>query len=214
MSSPEHWRRVERFHDRIAPVIRVVTALLVRLRVSGGERVPASGAVMFAANHTSVIDPLVVAVALDRLGRQGRFLAVAGLFSGLRGWIIRTAGMIAVERGAGPEPMVDKACDAVAAGQSVVVYPEGTIPRPGERLPARRGAGLLALRAGVPVVPLAHRGLESSGRRRPRLRRRCDVVFGAPLDLSAWEGDDSAQAQAQAAAAILDAIRALLPSAP
>jgi 1-acyl-sn-glycerol-3-phosphate acyltransferase len=70
--------------------------------------------------------------------------------------------------------MADDACAALDAGQAVLVYPEGTIVPPGQPSPARPGAGLVALRTSVPVLPIAARGVE---RRRPRLRRQVTVVI-------------------------------------
>jgi 1-acyl-sn-glycerol-3-phosphate acyltransferase len=81
---------------------------------------------------------------------------------------------------------------------------------PGQTRPARPGAGLVALRASVPVLPIASRGLERHRRRRlPRLRRRVTVVIGPPVDLSPWQGRLDRQAQLQASAAMLASVQAL-----
>ena len=92
--------------------------------------------------------------------------------------------MIPVTRGRGAARMADDACAALDAGQAVLVYPEGTIVPPGQTRPARPGAGLVALRTSVPVLPIASHGVE---RRRPRLRRQVTVVI-APVDLSSCHG--------------------------
>lgn len=118
--------------------------------------------------------------------------------------------MIPVARGRGVARMADDACAALDAGQAVLVYPEGTIVPPGQRRPARPGAGLLALRASVPVLPIASRGLERHPRRRlPPLRRRVTVVVGAPVDLSPWRGRLDRQSQLEASAALLASVQAL-----
>jgi 1-acyl-sn-glycerol-3-phosphate acyltransferase len=82
--------------------------------------------------------------------------------------------MIPVTRGRGAARMADDACAALDAGQAVLVYPEGTIVPPGQTRPARPGAGLVALRISVPVLPIASRGVK---RRRPRLRPQVTVVI-------------------------------------
>lgn len=95
----------------------------------------------------------------------------------LVGWVLRGTRMIPVTRGRGAARMADDACAALDAGQAVLVYPEGTIVPPGQTRPARPGAGLVALRTSVPVLPIASRGVE---RRRPRLRRQVTVAIAPP----------------------------------
>jgi 1-acyl-sn-glycerol-3-phosphate acyltransferase len=207
------WRRREYFWPVVAPVIRLAARVLLDLRVVGGGRVPARGPVLLAANHVSFLDPIVLAVALDRCGRRLRFVALAELFRRpLLGWVLRQGRMIPASRGEAPERMADRAGVALAAGEAVLVYPEGTIVPPGQLRPARPGAGLLALRAGVVVLPVASRGAERrAGRRLPWRRRRVSVVIGPPVDLRAWRGRLDRQAQLEASATLLAAIRSLRP---
>ena len=212
MATARRWRRPERFYDLLAPLARLLVGLLADLRVVGAERVPAHGGVLLAANHVSFLDPLVLALALYDCGRRKlRFLALAELFDQpLLGWVLRGTRMIPVARGRGAARMADDACAALDAGQAVLVYPEGTIVPPGQRRPARPGAGLVALRASVPVLPIASRGVERPRRRRlPRLRRRVTVVVGPPVDLSPWHGRLDRQAQLEASAALLASVQAL-----
>jgi 1-acyl-sn-glycerol-3-phosphate acyltransferase len=208
------WRRPERFYDLLAPPARLVVWLLADLRVVGAERVPARGGVLLAANHVSFLDPLVLALALYDCGRRRvRFLALADLFhKPLLGWLLRGTRMIPVARGRGVARMADDACAALDAGQAVLVYPEGTIVPPAQTRPGRPGAGLVALRASVPVLPIASRGVERHRRRRlPPLRQRVTVVIGPAVDLSAWRGRLDRQAQLEASAALLASVQALRP---
>jgi 1-acyl-sn-glycerol-3-phosphate acyltransferase len=64
------WRRPERFYDLLAPLARLLVGLLADLRVVGAERIPARGGVLLAANHVSLLDPVVLAVALYDCGRR------------------------------------------------------------------------------------------------------------------------------------------------
>lgn len=217
-ADPQGWRSPEPLFDRIAHGVRAVVWLLVDVRVLHPERLPRQGSLVLAANHVSRLDPLVVGAVVHRLRGRLRFLAVSGLFDvPVVGWLLRTTRMIPVQRGAGPEPMAAAASAALDAGQVIVVYPEGTVPAPGHVLPARPGAGLLALEAaerGVPVVPVASAGLHRGSRRIPRLLRRpATVAFGPAVDLSAWAGRRDRQAQIEAGTAVLAAVRALLVEA-
>jgi 1-acyl-sn-glycerol-3-phosphate acyltransferase len=212
MATAGRWRRPERFYDRLAPLARLLVWLLADLRVIGAERVPARGGVLLAANHVSFLDPVVLAVALYDCGRRKvRFVALADLFhQPLVGWVLHRTRMIPVTRGRGVERMAEDAGAALEAGQAVLVYPEGTIVPPGQTRPARPGAGLVALRARVPVLPIASRGVERHRRRRlPRLRRQVTVLIGPPVDLSPWHGRLDRQAQLEASAALLASVQAL-----
>ncbi|MEX2618713.1 MAG: lysophospholipid acyltransferase family protein [Egibacteraceae bacterium] len=213
---PQRWRGSEPWFAPVALVLRALAWLLADVRVVRPDRLPRSGPVVVAANHVSRLDPPVVGVVVYRLRGRVRFLVVEELFrTPVLGWALRTTRMIPVRRGGGTERMVAEAVAALQADQAMIVYPEGTIPAPGEVLAGRPGAGLLALRAhrmGVPVVPMASWGLDHRGHGRMRLlRRRATVTFGPPVDLSAWAERDDREAQLQAGAAVLAAVRSLLP---
>src|SRR5918992_4493521 len=198
---PARWGRPELLYPLVLPVIDLVVRALFRVEVHGIAHLPRRGPVVLAANHVSYLDPCVLACVSYRAGRRIRFLALSDLFSkpGL-GRLLRAGRMIPVHRGQGAEPMLQDARAALAAGEAVLVYPEGTIPAPGQRVEAQRGAGLLALATSAPVVPVGSWGLERRGRKRPPLRRRAAVVFGAPLDLSRPGDQASRRAQQEAAA--------------
>jgi 1-acyl-sn-glycerol-3-phosphate acyltransferase len=208
------WRwRPEPVFAALAPIAVRLTRAWLRIRVTGA--LPRSGPVLLLANHPSHVDPLVILAAVHP--RRPRFLALADLFArpGL-GWLLRAARMIPVVRGGGVDRMVSDACAAIAAGQLVVIYPEGRLARPGEVLPAKPGAGLLALQAvaaGATVVPAALAGLHPGrpGGKLPRPRARVAVRFGAPVDLSPWAGRRDREAQLEAAAQCLAEVRGLAP---
>jgi 1-acyl-sn-glycerol-3-phosphate acyltransferase len=138
-----HWNRPELFyHFVVAPPVRLFVWALAEVRIVGTANLPRRGPVVVAANHVSRLDPFVLAVACYRLGRTARFLAVQGLFeTPFVGWLLRWTRMIPVVRGGGAERLVADALPALAAGQLVLVYPEGTIPPPGETLPGGAGGG-------------------------------------------------------------------------
>jgi 1-acyl-sn-glycerol-3-phosphate acyltransferase len=207
------WERREPLYPILAPVIDLIARVVLDLRVVGVDRLPRRGPVLLVANHVSWLDPPALFVVAHRLGRRLRFVALSTLFDvPVVGWFLRRGRMIAVARGAGTGAMVKEASRALAAGQALLVYPEGTIPHPASPVEARPGAGLLALTIDAPVIPLASAGLER-GARWWRPRRPAVVVFGDAVDLSPWRGRVDRRAQLEASAALLDAVRALLPAA-
>ncbi len=190
--------------------------LLSRRQGSGTEHVPAGG-IILAANHVALTDPVALTdFVLYDLQRAPRFLAKSTLFrgNGLVGRVMRGAGQIPVDRHA-PDAAraLDAAVASLARGETVVIYPEGTVTRDPEGWPmlARTGVARLALLTGAPVVPLAQWGaqdVEQVLRRRAPLRR-APVRFrvGPPVDLSRWMGQEpSAAVLREATAAVMAAI--------
>ena len=200
----------------VVPFIRLAS----RYRVHGAEHVPATGPFILTPNHLSNIDPIVVAVAVWRLGRAPRFLAKASLFRiPVVGAMFRAVGQIPVERGAQRAGVpLEAARRVVEHGQCVVVYPEGALTRDPHGWPMRgkSGAARLALELGIPVIPVAQWGsqeLMPTNTTRLRLvpRPRIDVVFGPPLDLADLVGRGAEPAAVQAATnRIMTAVTALL----
>ena len=132
----------------------------VPLRVSGRERLAslASGSAVIVANHESLADILVL---LASLPIQVRFLAKRRIFSvPVLGWSIRAAGFIPVDRGDHRRGAAtfEAAMARLQGGRSVIVFPEETRTRTGELLPFKKGAALLALRSGLPILPVGIAG--------------------------------------------------------
>ncbi|GAA2103685.1 lysophospholipid acyltransferase family protein [Brevibacterium salitolerans] len=179
-------------HRRVGSVAaraaRVLTRLLARTTVTGRERVP-EGPVVFAPYHASMLDPVVVGIAVWRQGRMPHFLAKDSLFTGPLGRLLKAMGQIPVLRAsalAGDSLQYGK--QALEAGESVVIYPQGTLTKDPELWPQRSktGAARLAIEAGVPVVPVAHWGLDPilpvGGKvPRPHPFSRVRVSFCEPL---------------------------------
>jgi 1-acyl-sn-glycerol-3-phosphate acyltransferase len=114
-----------------------------RMRVEGLEHLPADGPVLVAPNHDSQMDPVVIGIAA-KPRRRLRYLAQAELWKipGL-GWFLNGMRQIPIKRGTGDSRALDRAVDALEAGDAVAVFPEGRLSW-GERVRARSGIGLLA----------------------------------------------------------------------
>jgi len=131
----------------------------------GAENLGAPGeGVIVAPNHLSWFDPIVLAHFLNDNDRAPRFLAKDSVFEiPLAGRILAGAGQIPVFRGTGNAANAVKAAvAAVAAGEAVVVYPEGTLTRDPKMWPmtGKTGAARIALTSGKPVIPVAHWGAQ------------------------------------------------------
>jgi 1-acyl-sn-glycerol-3-phosphate acyltransferase len=193
-------------------VLDLAVRLLGSVTVTGREHLPAHGGALLAANHVSAVDPVVLLVVGHRAGRKVRFLGVREVFDHpLVGRLVRAGRHIPVVQGSSSRAPLLAAEQALRAGELVLVYPEGTIPRDGAQLAAKGGVGLIALRTGVPVIPLRSRGLEPAALRRwrPWRRLRASVAVGPPVELPEPGSQRGAVRSTAAGEAVLAAVRQL-----
>jgi 1-acyl-sn-glycerol-3-phosphate acyltransferase len=150
------------------------------VRTTGAEQVPATGPVILAPNHTGFLDaPLLMSSS----PRPVHALAKKELFRGPLGWFLTAIGQIPLDRNDPGRDLLRSGMAVLGADRVLVVFPEGTRGA-GDFREMRTGLAWFALRTGAPVVPVVFRG--TAGRSRtlgglPRLRKRLDVVFGAPV---------------------------------
>lgn len=186
-----------------------------RFRVEGLENVPSEGGVLLVANHVSWLDPPILGCALNR---PVHFMAKAELFKlPFLGWALPRVNAFPVRRGATDRSAIQTAIDLLRGGEVIGIFPEGTRSRTGELLPPRRGAGLIALRANVPVIPVGIHGTYRAVRWRGLLPRfnRVVVRIGEPIDLSGIpDGDDVKERSDRAAAIMMERIARLLENGP
>lgn len=159
----------------------LVGRLFFGLRVRGAEQVPSSGPFLLVANHVSFFDPVVVGAACSR---PLCYMAKAELFRvPLLGWLIRRVNTFPIQRDGADPAALRKALALLAEGKGLLVFPEGTRGAEGVLRPGKAGAGMVALRSGVPVVPVYIHGTGIAlgrGQRWPRLVP-LTVAFGPPL---------------------------------
>ena len=152
---------------------------LYRLEVVGADRLPATGPMVIAPNHDSVLDGIVMGAAISR---ELRFLGKAELWqSRLLGWVLDGLGAIGIKRNCGDQLALARMRQALEAGQAVAIFPQGTIY--GDRV-WHRGAARMALVTGTTLVPIRLIGTAqalSRGRISfPRLR----VIIGEPIKVT------------------------------
>jgi 1-acyl-sn-glycerol-3-phosphate acyltransferase len=211
------------------PIFRLMAAiavppidLIAKLKITGVENVPKTGAFVLAPNHYSEIDPLIVGVAMWKIGRMPHYMAKASLFSvPIVGRLLQASGQIPVER---PDSGKRKGSDPLSAakqiaaqGLAVVVYPEGSLTRDPDLWPMRgkTGAVRTALEQGIPVIPAAHWGTQLVMPRYAKKinvfpRKTVHVKFGPEVDLSRYAGRKlDSVALAEATDIVMDAITAL-----
>jgi 1-acyl-sn-glycerol-3-phosphate acyltransferase len=202
------------------PIVRGILRPLVRVvyrpTITGADSVPMRGPVIFASNHLSFVDSIVIPLASPR---PVQFLAKSHYFtgSGLSGWVSRTffsaIGAVSVERGAGAQAQaaLDQGRRILESGGAFALYPEGTRSLDGRLYRGRTGIAWLALETGATVVPVGLTGtqeIQPVGSRLPRVRP-VTVRFGAPLDLSRHGSAKSGRARRAATDEVMAAIHEL-----
>lgn len=159
----------------------------------GTEHLAQPSGVIVCGNHISQVDVFCIAHALYDNGRPPFFLAKDSLFRlPFFGRLIGWAGQIPVYRGTGRAVEAYRAAvDAVNAGKTVPIYPEGTITKDPDLWPmtGKTGAARIALETRKPVIPFAQWGPQEimapySGKFRPFPKKTMRVLFGPPVDLS------------------------------
>ena len=155
---------------------------LYRCRATGTENLPREGALIVVTNHKANIDPVIVGMICDR---PLRYMAKKELFgnAALRRLIV-TLGAFPIDRGAGGRAALSTSLEILAGGGVLLMFPEGHRKRDDAVHEFLPGVGMLALRSGAPVVPLAMDGTQrmmAGGRPGlPALRAR----MGPRIDLS------------------------------
>ena len=200
--------------------------LLTRRRWRGREHIPPTGGFVAAVNHLSNFDFLPVVHLLTIWAGAPKVLVKDSLFRiPVVGWLLKASGFVPVQRGTNQAATsLDKAKQALAQGNCVLVYPEGTITRDPEMWPmrGRPGAVRLALDAGVPLVPFAQWGAQKLLPPKSKLPRlfpptKVQMLAGPPIDLSdlaAWpDRTEAARAGTERLMAAITALQAELRGA-
>jgi 1-acyl-sn-glycerol-3-phosphate acyltransferase len=128
----------------------------LRWTIEGAQLIPPIGPVILASNHVSYLDPLTLAYVANARGRHLRFLAKAELFDkrGL-GPLLRSIHQIPVARGTRDAAgALDAGVAALARGECIAVFPEGTISLDLDPMVGKSGTARLARESGVAVLPV------------------------------------------------------------
>ena len=168
---------------------RVMFAVYFRWRVFNPERVPRTGGVILASNHSSFLDPPLVGSALPRainyLARESLFR-----FPGI-GALLRSWNSVPVDRDGGGASGLREILNRLLAGGGIILFPEGTRTPDGKLQPARSGIGLTVIKSDVVVIPVRTFGTFKAYGRDHKFPRpyRVVVKYGRPMKFEALRAE-------------------------
>lgn len=179
----------------------------VQLEVCGRGKIPGPRALVFMANHQSNCDPPAVIGLLPPvlILVKEEFFRVPIL-----GRAMRQRGFIAVDRKQREKSIrsMARAAEALRAGRSFLVFPEGTRSADGRLQPFKKGVFIMALKAAVPIVPVSISGsakIMPKGRARVR-PGKVRITFHAPITTAGLSLDDIGELQAATRQSILEGL--------
>ena len=164
----------------------------IRVRVEGQENLDPSQTYIFVGNHTSQTD---IWTFQGYMPHDFRWIAKKELFAiPIFGAAMRAVDFISIDRSRGRKAVqsLNDAANRIAEGTSVLIFPEGTRSPDGHLQPFKTGAIMLAIKAGVPVVPVGFNGTHQVLPKGSLVARGGDVVLriGTPLPTSDFKAKD------------------------
>ena len=135
----------------------IIFKLIFRLKVTGQENIPQNGPFIIVANHSSLLDPIILGISVRP---KVIFVAAAYLFKiGWLGYMLRKFNSIPVQR-ENDIKAIKQSLIILQQGGILGIFPEGGVDRQKNNLPVRAGAAYLATKAGVPIVPIKIKGAD------------------------------------------------------
>ena len=167
----------------------------VKVRVEGEEHIRPDRAVVYAVNHASNVEPPILFHVLSPIFPRLRVLYKAELRKLpilVRAWDL--AGFVPLERSNRDQslPAIDRAAEALKDGNSFLIFPEGTRSRTGSLLPFKKGGFIMAIKAQVPIVPVAIAGAREAMRKGSFVIQPVTVTvrFAPPVETAGLTLDD------------------------
>ncbi|NNN03660.1 MAG: 1-acyl-sn-glycerol-3-phosphate acyltransferase [Acidimicrobiaceae bacterium] len=176
------------FYRTVAGLLRFLSGLLFRPRVSGAEFIPDEGPIIIAPTHRSNLD---FAFSLFLSRRKIFFMAKQSLFDvPILGRVLVALGAFPVTRGAADRDAMKAAERVLHEGHALLMFPEGTRSEGSEILPLHDGAMFVAARTRARVVPVGIAGSEVALAPGAKMVRphRVDIVIGSPIEPPTGEG--------------------------
>ena len=181
---------------------KVLSWLYFPFTAHNTAKIPRQGGVILASNHISNLDPVLLGICSVR---RLDFMAKIELFKGALGYFLTKLGAFPIKRGESDSGALRESLKRLKNGKVVLIFVEGTRRIGNEPIKAQAGVGFLAMKSGVPIVPVYVQG--TNGVMAPGTkffnRGRVYATYGDPFFVT------DAPTYEEASARILDKIYAL-----
>ena len=163
------------WYSILRPIVLLIYHIFYNLKFIGTENIPKDGSYIFASNHRSFADPVLISLptrvpfsfmAKEELFKQNIFFT----------WLIKAFGAFPVTRGKGDTSAIDMSLERLNKGFNLVIFPEGTRSKDGRVGKGKTGVALIAAIAQVPVIPV---GIVFDGKL--NFRKKVVVKFGKAI---------------------------------
>lgn len=163
------------WYSLLRPIVLLIYHIFYNLKFVGKENIPKDGSYIFASNHRSFADPVLISLptrvpfsfmAKEELFKQNIFFT----------WLIKAFGAFPVTRGKGDTSAIDMSLERLNKGFNLVIFPEGTRSKDGRVGKGKTGVALIAAIAQVPVIPV---GIVFEGKL--KFRKKVVVKFGKAI---------------------------------
>lgn len=162
----------------------IIFKVIFRLKIIGSENIPKTGSFVIVANHSSLLDGFVL---ISSVKPKVTFMSAAYLFKiPLVGNILRRVGAIPVQGKGSDIKLIKEAMKVLQTGGVLGIFPEGRIVNEKDGFSAKAGAAYLAMKADVPIIPMAIKGADKvlpAGAKFPKLNK-IEVKIGKPISCS------------------------------
>ena len=193
-------------YEALRYIARLIFLLTMRVHLRGRYNVPRKGPYIIAANHLSWLDiPLIPAFVPGKVV----FMAKEELFLGKMGWLVRFLGAFPVKRGEGDRQAIRAADEQLKQKKIFMIFPEGTRSKTQTLAKGNPGLGMIALRAGVPVIPVAIWGSEKGLK---KLGAEITISYGEPIVLKPKGAKITREDLEESTDEIMRRIAAMLPA--
>lgn len=192
-------------------IIFVGTSILCRIDKRDLRKVPRRGPVILVTNHITALEVPLLFVHLQPRKMVG-LAKIETWDNKFMGWLFDLWDAIPVRRGEADLEAIRRCMAVLQRGDILAIAPEGTRSYHGKLLRAQPGVVLIALRAGVPIVPIAHWGGESFAENLKRFKRTdFNIRVGDPFYLETHGEKVTGQLRQELANEIMGQIAALMP---
>lgn len=170
------WRKI------VVIVMHAYIHIVYRIKLTGIENIPKEGAAILCSNHIHAFDSVSYGVHIKRMCYA---MAKDALFkTKFKNWFMTKMGCFPVKAGPASEQAINKAIELLKNGELVMIFPEGTRNGIAKGVKPKKGAALIAIKAGVPIIPMG-----ITGSFKPFTKVVMNI--GKPIDISEYRnGED------------------------